>query len=148
VESGLEKAGADPDSDAYQNGGSAYEIGATAASIFVGGPEVAAARAGARGLLERVLLKLRGPTPATKSELSAYELALRKFPRAAQNSPKPPGFDPETWQWMGASRLSSPGKHWYDPSGGEWRYHPADKWHDPHWDYNPWTQWNSPWQHY
>jgi hypothetical protein len=80
------------------------------------------------------------------SRAAAPNSALAKFPKAARESPKPPGFDPNTYQWREASR-SIPENHWWDPSGGEWRHHPADKWHDPHWDYNPWTEWNSPWQH-
>ena len=37
------------------------------------------------------------------------------------------------------------GKSLWDPEGGEWRYYPEDKWHNPHWDYNPHDSWNSPW---
>jgi hypothetical protein len=63
-----------------------------------------------------------------------------------QMSEKPPGFNPETWEWRSATR-NNVGNDWWNPEGGEWRYHPLDKYHDPHWDYNPWTQWNSLWQH-
>jgi len=65
--------------------------------------------------------------------------------RAVLQAPKPlpPGWT-EDWVQMFGTRG---GKNWFDPAGGEWRFHPIDKWHpDPHWDYNPWTQWNSPWQ--
>lgn len=72
--------------------------------------------------------------------------AWSELPTAARRSEKPPGFDPETWQWRSASR-NKVGMDWWDPEGGEWRYHPADKYHAPHWDYNPWTQWNTRWQH-
>jgi RHS repeat-associated protein len=59
----------------------------------------------------------------------------------------PPGFDPRTWVRAVASR-DIPETHWWDPGGGEWRWHAADKWHPQgHWDYNPWDTWNSPWRH-
>jgi RHS repeat-associated protein len=37
------------------------------------------------------------------------------------------------------------GKSLWDPDGGEWRYHPGDRWHNPHWDHNPHDNPNSPW---
>ena len=64
---------------------------------------------------------------------------------SAQPPPRPPGWS-SRWELRPASR-DIPEKHWWDPEGGEWRYHPPDKWHDPHWDYNPWDDWNTPWQH-
>ena len=96
----------------------------------------------------RKLLSIGGRRAGTDAaeEGTAFGRALSRFPKAARLSKKPPGFDPQTWQWRDASR-NIPEKHWWDPEGGEWRYHPADKWHGPHWDYNPWTEWNSPWQH-
>jgi hypothetical protein len=75
-----------------------------------------------------------------------FRQGAERFPKAAQLSEKPPGFEPETWQWRSATRANV-GKDSWDPEGGEWRYHPADKYHDPHWDHNPWTNWNKPWQH-
>jgi RHS repeat-associated protein len=83
---------------------------------------------------------------AADSEVLAASKALSGLPKAARNSEKPPGFNPGTWQWRAGSR-NNVGMDWWDPKGGEWRYHPADKYHDPHFDYNSWTQWNSPWQH-
>jgi hypothetical protein len=83
---------------------------------------------------------------AAESGTSAAERALARLPKAARQSEKPPGFNPETWQWREGSRTNVP-RSWWDPEGGEWRFHPADKRHDPHWDYNPWEQRNHPWQH-
>ncbi|MCA4135320.1 DUF6531 domain-containing protein [Arthrobacter sp. M4] len=111
----------------------------SAASIPPGGKLIKGAATGLKAL------GLAGK--AAKAEATAVDRALSKLPKDAQRSEKPPGFDPETWNWMGASRQGLAEKHWYDPRGGEWRNHPADKWHDSHWDYNPWTEWNSPWQH-
>lgn len=37
------------------------------------------------------------------------------------------------------------GKSLWDHKGGEWRYFPGDKWHNPHWDYNPHTIPRSGW---
>lgn len=66
--------------------------------------------------------------------------------RGPQSYPKPPGWTPD-WEFRAGSRKQS-GHHWFDPEGGEWRYHDADKWHpNDHWDYNPWTDWSSPWRH-
>lgn len=48
-----------------------------------------------------------------------------------------------------ASRPSERGKggqSLWDDKGGEWRYSPEDKWHNPHWDYNPHYKPSSPWQ--
>lgn len=36
-------------------------------------------------------------------------------------------------------------EHLWDENGGEWRYHPEDRWHNPHWDYNPHNTPNSKW---
>ena len=38
------------------------------------------------------------------------------------------------------------GQSLWDDKGGEWRYSPEDKWHNPHWDYNPHDKPSSPWQ--
>jgi hypothetical protein len=37
------------------------------------------------------------------------------------------------------------GQSLWDPSGGEWRWFPGNKWHNPHWDYNPHDAKGSPW---
>jgi hypothetical protein len=37
---------------------------------------------------------------------------------------------------------------WWDPKGGEWRWHEVDRSHPAaHWDHNPWITWNSEWTH-
>lgn len=36
-------------------------------------------------------------------------------------------------------------EHLWDENGGEWRYHPDDPWHNPHWDYNPHDTPNRSW---
>jgi hypothetical protein len=62
------------------------------------------------------------------------------------NYPLPPGHN-SNWTWGPASGEAEAGWRWWDPNGGEWRWHASDRWHPTgHWDYNPWTQWNSPWQ--
>jgi len=78
--------------------------------------------------------------------------SLFRFPRLGPppppaNWPKPPNWAPE-WQWK-YPECSTPKTQprWFDPNGGEWRWHSPDKWHpDGHWDYNPWDSWNSPWR--
>jgi hypothetical protein len=37
------------------------------------------------------------------------------------------------------------GQSLWDEHGGEWRYFPGDKWHNPHWDFNGHSNPNSPW---
>lgn len=37
------------------------------------------------------------------------------------------------------------GQSLWDPNGGEWRWFPGDKWHNPHWDQNPHDTPSSPW---
>jgi RHS repeat-associated protein len=37
------------------------------------------------------------------------------------------------------------GQSLWDPKGGEWRWFPGDKWHNPHWDHNPHDRPKSPW---
>jgi RHS repeat-associated protein len=61
----------------------------------------------------------------------------------------PPVENPEHCKPGPASRPSEGkkgGKSIWDPKGGEWRYFPEDKWHNPHWDYNPHNRPKSPWQ--
>lgn len=61
----------------------------------------------------------------------------------------PPVDNPEGCEVGDASRPSEKekgGKSTWDEDGGEWRYSPEDKWHNPHWDYNPWNRPSSPWQ--
>ena len=43
------------------------------------------------------------------------------------------------------SERSVGGQSLWDEHGGEWRYFPGDKWHNPHWDYNPHLNPNSRW---
>jgi RHS repeat-associated protein len=61
----------------------------------------------------------------------------------------PPVENPDKCTVGPASRPSEQakgGKSIWDEDGGEWRYAPEDKWHNPHWDYNPHNAPNSPWQ--
>jgi RHS repeat-associated protein len=59
----------------------------------------------------------------------------------------PPGYGPETWTKGPASRAKEPGENFFDPEGGEWHYHPPDRWHEtPHWDYKPGEPWNAEWE--
>jgi hypothetical protein len=44
------------------------------------------------------------------------------------------------------SERAQGGQSLWDEKGGEWRYFPGDKSHNPHWDYNPWNSPSSPWQ--
>lgn len=59
--------------------------------------------------------------------------------------PLPPGWDP-SWTWRYPEGNGGP--RWFDPKGGEWRYHPPDRHHPgkPHYDYNPHDAKYSPWR--
>ncbi len=64
----------------------------------------------------------------------------------AGNYPTPPGRSAD-WTWAPGSSESRTGWRWWDPQGGEWRWHPSDSWHpNGHWDYNPWRTWNDRWR--
>ncbi len=64
----------------------------------------------------------------------------------AGNYPTPPGRSAE-WTWAPGSSEGRTGWRWWDPQGGEWRWHPSDSWHpNGHWDYNPWQTWNDRWR--
>ncbi len=68
-----------------------------------------------------------------EAELHAKE-AERESEQGCGNTP--PGYDSETWTKGPASRPSDPGENFYDPEGGEWRWHAPDKYHpEGHWDY-------------
>ena len=60
---------------------------------------------------------------------------------------KPPEWNSK-WEWRYPEANKPNAKpRWFDPNGGEWRWHAPDKWHpEGHWDYNPWDTWNSKWQ--
>ncbi|MEL7570776.1 MAG: hypothetical protein AAGU14_09490 [Eubacteriaceae bacterium] len=60
---------------------------------------------------------------------------------------KPPEWN-DQWEWRYPEANKPNAKpRWFDPDGGEWRWHAPDKWHPVgHWDYNPWDEWNSVWQ--
>jgi RHS repeat-associated protein len=115
------------------------------AAIVVGAVAVTGGAACVLGGCEA--LGLVGAGSAAEEGAAAVDEAGTAAADAIEAAPKPPGLDPETWDLGPASR-DIPENHWWDPEGGEWRWHAADKWHDTgHWDYNPWDQWNSPWQH-
>ncbi len=62
-------------------------------------------------------------------------------------APVPPGFNPNSWTIAKPSRSSNPYDSYFDPQGGEFRWHPQDAWHDEsHWDYKPSEPWNAPWE--
>jgi hypothetical protein len=64
----------------------------------------------------------------------------------AGNYPTPPGRSAD-WTWAPGSSEGRTGWRWWDPQGGEWRWHPSDSWHpNGHWDHNPWQTWNDRWR--
>lgn len=79
--------------------------------------------------------------------------ALPYFPMPARGLPpsniRPPVKNPDLCKPGPASRASERakgGQSLWDKNGGEWRYFPGDRFHNPHWDYNPWSTPSSSWQ--
>jgi len=63
-------------------------------------------------------------------------------------TPKPPQWN-QDWRWGPGTRDTQQSWRWWDPDGGEWRFHGPDRHHlTPHWDYNPWNHPSSPWQNH
>ncbi|WP_232785717.1 hypothetical protein [Mycobacteroides chelonae] len=77
-------------------------------------------------------------------------------PGAAGESPSrglpPEGVNPPVEGEVTPGPASRPseqakgGQSLWDEKGGEWRFAPADKYHNQHWDYNPHNMPKSPWQ--
>jgi hypothetical protein len=85
--------------------GAAKGFASTAQSLydqFTGG-RAAYAAGRLTGYLALAALTRGDLAPADSSLLSAdgYANLLSRFPKAARDSLKPPGFDPATWQWPG-----------------------------------------------
>jgi RHS repeat-associated protein len=111
--------------------------GAAAAGAFVMGSFAALWTPETSGQTATVLLTAWSASNACK---------LITPPQPPPNQPKPPNWNPD-WQWRYPEGQNPGSPRWFDPDGGEWRWHTPDSWHqDPHWDYNPWDNWNSPWQ--
>jgi len=86
-----------------------------------------------------------GGVPQENDRFSRMERAAITGDGSILN-PMPPGWN-SNWEWRCPEARSNASARWFDPNGGEWRWHAPDKWHAVgHWDYNPWTSWNSAWQ--
>lgn len=78
-----------------------------------------------------------GPTPDAGDEppTDPQQPQVRGLPPEGVHPPVPGDLTPGP-----ASRPSEAGKggqSLWDKHGGEWRYFPGDKYHNPHWDFNP-----------
>jgi hypothetical protein len=83
--------------------------------------------------------------------------AWKKDPPPPPPPPRPRGLPPEGVRPPVQGTLT-PGlpsrsserrrgaQHLWDENGGEWRYHPDDSRHNPHWDYNPHDRPNPEWE--
>ena len=66
----------------------------------------------------------------------------------ANQGPLPPMWN-SSYELRPPTRDSAVNWRWFDPDGGEWRYHDTDPWHgQAHWDYNPWDSWCSDWENW
>lgn len=80
----------------------------------------------------------------SKPDLSPQFLESRGLP---PNGERPPvNGDLEVRPASRPSEVAKGGESLWDEYGGEWRYYPEDKYHNPHWDYNPHDAPNSRWQ--
>jgi RHS repeat-associated protein len=89
-----------------------------------------------------------GAAAGLVSELVAAAKAAQAVSRVHGPIPLPPGYT-QAWEYripegIGTKPVSP---RYFDPKGGEWRWHEADRFHpEGHWDHNPWTEYNSPWR--
>ena len=82
------------------------------------------------------------PSTADRTKCFAYSNRARGLPPIGLAPPVPGCVEGP------ASRPKEKalgGRSLWDPDGGEWRYFPGDRWHNPHWDHNPHDVPNSPW---
>jgi RHS repeat-associated protein len=83
------------------------------------------------------------PRPPERLLLPNYAPTVRGLPpRGVQ----PPAKNCRVGPASRPSERAKGGQSLWDEDGGEWRYYPGDKYHNPHWDYNPHDAPNSPWQ--
>src|ERR1700722_15719208 len=68
----------------------------------------------------------------------------RGLPPEGVHPPVPGKLTPGPPSRAGERRRGS--QHLWDEHGGEWRYHPDDPGHNPHWDYNPHNRPNAEWE--
>lgn len=135
-------------------GGSAA-AGQVVAGVGVGGVIVGGATVGV-GLADAgVVLRELFAKGTSDSQADAVESTVGGSGGASKGVP-PRGLPPEGVRPpvpgevtpRPASRPSEQkvgGQSLWDEAGGEWRWFPGDKWHNPHWDYNPHTTPNAPW---
>lgn len=86
--------------------------------------------------------------PETLAHLITGRLTSPLMPKrpSMPKGPVPPGWNEQWWPGYGP-RDKQRDPHWFDPDGGEWRWHEPDNHHDKgHWDYNPWEKFNDSWR--
>ena len=131
-------------------------IGASAGTAILPGPGtviggaagvVVGAVAGVTIFVGGVILfdhLLSPPPPTDTSNLGSTVVQSRGLPPEGVTPPvegvcKPGPASRPSEQAKGGQSL-------WDEKGGEWRWFPGDKWHNPHWDHNPHDRPNAPWQ--
>jgi hypothetical protein len=146
----------------------AADIRAKAVALVTADHEVAAKiHTAASGVRDVTLGEGRGleagpdSTPSEPAILAAGWQPWKQGPNDIADppppSPSPRGLPPDglrppvsgTLTPGPASRPSEQrvgGQSLWDKTGGEWRYYPGNKYHNPHWDYNPHDVPNARWQ--
>lgn len=85
------------------------------------------------------------PIPPVPQPPPAQGPVVRGLPPLGVNPPVPGPLTVGPASRASEQKLG--GKSLWDEKGGEWRYSPADKYHNPHWDYNthdnPRSRWNN-----
>lgn len=69
----------------------------------------------------------------------------RGLPPEGVKPPIPEGDQCKPGSASRPSERDKGGQSLWDPNGGEWRWFPENKWHNPHWDHNPHDGKSSPW---
>ena len=139
----------------------AAQIRHRAALLVAGNQEIAAKiTAAARNIGEFSFDEhSRGASTPSTQKTDGIQLVDNKTWKQDPPAPPPhePGLPPEGLRPPVPGKLA-PGppsrsreqrrgrEHLGDENGGEWRYHPDDKWHNPHWDYNPHDRPNPEWE--
>lgn len=114
-----------------------YQNGARAIAARLGAPlgtAPAIARSGVQTLSAGICLSDYKTSPFVPPPEPPAPAPVRGLPPEGVHPPVPGNVTPGP-----ASRPSEQrrgGQSLWDEKGGEWRYFPGDKWHNPHWDYN------------
>lgn len=111
-------------------------VGGRAAGVAIG--------EGARRMLGRTAGGIAVCVLAGICDIAEEE--ARGLPPEGIKPPVPGGGECEVGEPSRDRERRAGGKSLWDPNGGEWRWHPGNRHHNPHWDYNPHDRPQAPWE--